>query len=250
MPRFAHIVIVVEENRADSQVLGNRDAPYINALGRDGAILADSYGIRHPSQPNYVALFSGSTKGLTDDSCPHSYGGKNLGSQLLASGLTFGGYSESLPSRGYLGCSAGPYARKHNPWADFPDLPASVNRPLTSLAANWSALPTVAFVIPNLNHDMHDGSVRAGDTWLRDHLGGYADWARTHDSLLIVTWDEDDFTARNRIPGVMAGAHVKPGRYSRRVDHYTMLRTVEAAYGLEPLGAAAQRAPITSVWTP
>jgi phosphatidylinositol-3-phosphatase len=250
VPRFAHIVVVVEENRADSQVLGSPDAPYLNALGRDGAVLTDSYGIRHPSQPNYLALFSGSTRGLTDDSCPHSYSGDNLGSQLLASGLTFAGYSESLPSVGYQGCSAGPYARKHAPWVDFADLPASVNRPLSSLPADWSALPTVAFVIPNLSHDMHDGTVREGDTWLRNRLGGYVTWARTHNSLLIVTWDEDDFTPRNRIPGVLAGAHVRRGPYSARVDHYTTLRTIEAAYALPPLGTAARRSPITSVWTP
>jgi hypothetical protein len=250
VPRFAHIVVVVEENRADAQVLGNADATYLNALGRGGAVLTDSFGIRHPSQPNYLALFSGSTQGLTDDSCPHTYHGDNLGSQLLRSGLTFAGYSESLPAAGYRGCSAAPYARKHAPWVDFADLPASVNRPLTALPHHWSGLPTVAFVIPNLDHDMHDGTIRQADTWLRTHLGGYAAWARTHNSLLIVTWDEDDFTARNRIPGVLAGAHIRPGPYSGRVDHYTMLRTIEAAYGLPPLGVAAQRAPITSVWTP
>lgn len=250
VPRFAHIVVVVEENRADSQVLGNSAATYLNALGRAGAVLTDSYGIRHPSQPNYLALFSGSTQALTDDSCPHTYAGDNLGAQLLRSGLTFAGYSESLPSVGYRGCSAGPYARKHAPWVDFADLPAAVNRPLTALPRDWSALPTVAFVIPNLDHDMHDGTVGQADAWLKMNLGAYATWARTHNSLLIVTWDEDDFTARNRIPGLLAGAHVRPRPYSDRVDHYTMLRTIEAAYGLPPLGTAARRSPITAVWAP
>ncbi len=43
---------------------------------------------------------------------------------------------------------------------------------------------------------------------------------------------------------------MKPGPYAGRIDHYTMLRTIEAAYGLPALGQAAARKPVTSVWTP
>ncbi|MDT4913266.1 MAG: phosphatidylinositol-3-phosphatase [Pseudonocardiales bacterium] len=250
VPRFTHIVVVVEENRSESEVLGTPDAPYLNGLAASGAQLTNSFAIRHPSEPNYVALFSGSTHGLTDDSCPHTYSTDNLGHQLLARGLSFAGYSESLPSVGFQGCTAGLYARKHAPWVNFADLPATINRPLSALPTDWSQLPTVAFVIPNLDDDMHNGTVSQADSWLRTHLGGYATWAQTHNSLLIVTWDEDDSTAANHIPGVLAGAHVKPGPYAGRVDHYTMLRTIEAAYGLPPLGSAAQRTPITATWVP
>jgi acid phosphatase len=115
--------------------------------------------------------------------------------------------------------------------------------------SNFNQLPQVAFVVPNLNHDMHDGTVAQGDAWLRDHLAAYARWARTHDSLLIITWDEDDRSANNRIPGLLVGAHVKQLHFSGRVDHYRLLRTIEATCRLPALGAAARRTPIRGVWT-
>jgi phosphatidylinositol-3-phosphatase len=250
VPRFAHVVVVIEENHADSQIVGDANAPYLNALGRTGVVLTRSFGVAHPSEPNYLALFSGSTQGLTDDSCPHSYSGDNLGHQLRSEGHGFTAYSESLPSTGFAGCSAGPYARKHAPWTDFPDLPASVSKPMTAFPTDYAALPTVSFVVPDLDHDMHDGTVAQADAWLRTHLGDYVSWARTHNSLLVVTWDEDDNTSSNHIPGLLAGAHLKSGSYGGRVDHYTLLRTIEAAYGLAPLGTAVHRKPITDIWTP
>jgi acid phosphatase len=248
IPRYDHIVIVVEENHASSQVLGSSSAPYINTLGRSGVVLTSAYGITHPSQPNYLALFSGSTQGITDDSCPHTFGGDNLGAQLRARGLSFAGYSQNLPVTGSPVCFAKGYARKHAPWADFSNLPAAANRTMAAFPHDYRALPTVSFAIPDLTYDMHDGTVRQADKWLHDQLAGYVSWARTHDSLLVVTWDEDDDTPSNHILGVLAGAHVAVGSYSARVDHYTMLRTIEAAYGLPPLGQAAYRSPISGIW--
>jgi acid phosphatase len=248
VPRFAHIVVVVEENRAYGEVIGSPDAPYLNRLARSGALLTRSYGVTHPSEPNYLALFSGSTHGLVDDSCPHSYPGRNLAGQLLAHHETFAGYAESLPHPGYVGCSSGTYARKHAPWTDFPAVPARLGVPMTAFPTDFDRLPTVAFVVPNLDHDMHDGTVAEGDSWLRAHLADYAVWAPRHDSLLVVTWDEDDRSAGNRIPGLLVGAHVNRLRYSGRVDHYRMLRTIEAACRLPALGAAARRAPLSAVW--
>ena len=105
---------------------------------------------------------------MTDDSCPHTFAGANLGSQALAAGLGFAGYSEGLPSVGYTGCTSGRYARKHNPWVNFTNVPAASNQPLTSFPTDYSTLPAVSFVIPNLDHDMHDGTIAQGDTWIHD----------------------------------------------------------------------------------
>jgi phosphatidylinositol-3-phosphatase len=102
--------------------------------------------------------------------------------------------------------------------------------------------------MPNLDHDMHNGTVAQADSWLRTNLDGYVQWARTHNSLLIVTGDEDDGSADNQIATIFVGQHVKPGHYATRIDHYSVLRTVEDAYGLSPLGAAAAAQPITGVW--
>ena len=116
------------------------------------------------------------------------------------------------------------------------------------MPADFAALPTVAVVIPDMCHDMHDCPVADGDSWARDHLSGYVDWARTHNSLLLVTFDEDDGTGANHVPTVLVGPMVRPGDSPARVDHYTLPRTVEDAYGLPPLGLAASTSALTGVW--
>jgi hypothetical protein len=248
VPRFDHIVVVVLENHAYSQLVDRSSAPYLNSLADRGAVLTRSYALTHPSQPNYLAMFSGSTQGLTGNSCPHHYTGPNLAAALLAAGHSFVGYSEDLPSVGFTGCSSSAYARKHNPWVNFSALPETVNQPLTAFPDDPSKLPTVSFVIPNLDNDMHDGTVAEGDRWLRTHLGAYADWSSAHNSVLIVTADEDDNSHDNRIATIFTGAHVRPGRYTVRTDHYGLLATLLASCRLQPFGGAAQAAPITTIW--
>lgn len=239
------MVVVVEENRDASSIVGNPAAPYLNQLAHAGLDLTDMHAETHPSEPNYVAMLAGSTHGLTDDSCPHTYGAANLASQLRHAGYSFVGYAERLPRPGYTGCDAYPYARRHVPWTDFANLPGSVNQPLSALPSDYSALPTVSFVVPDLLDDMHDGTIARADAWLHDHLAGYADWARTHSSLLVVTWDENEGEAGNRIATFAVGAGVAPGTWTARANHYSLLRTLEDSFRLPPLGEAAAARPIT-----
>jgi len=250
VPRPDHVVILVLENHSVTNILNNPDAPYIKSLATSGANMTQSYAETHPSQPNYIALFSGSTNGLTDDSCPRTYSTDNLGAQVIAAGIGFTGYSEGLPSVGYTGCTSGRYARKHNPWVNFSNVPASANQQLTSFPTHYSTLPGVSFVIPNLDHDMHDGTIAQGDIWIRDNLDGYVQWAKTHNSVLVVTFDEDDNTPTNQIPTVIVGQRVAPGQYSEHINHYNVLRTIEDGFGLPALGNAATAAPILDIWTP
>lgn len=249
LPTPQHVVVVVFENHAFGSVLGAPDAPYLTALAGSGTTLTDAHGVRHPSQPNYLALFSGSTQGVVSDRCPLSFRAQNLAAQLRAAGRTFAGYSEDLPAAGSTVCSAGSYARKHNPWVDFPALPAAVNQPLSAFPADFATLPTVSFVIPNLCSDMHDCPVATGDAWAKAHLAGYVSWARTHDSLLVVTFDEDDNTLANHIATFLVGPMVRAGTSAQHTDHYVVLRTIEAMYGLQPLGQAAGTTPLTGIWT-
>lgn len=250
VPRLDHVLVVVFENKAYQQVIGTAAAPYLTSLAHTGANFIDAHGEQHPSQPNYIALLSGSTHGVTDNSCPQNLGDQpNLARQLIDSGRSFAGYSEDLPHVGFTGCSSdGRYARKHNPWVDFANIPTSANQPLSALPTDFAALPTVAVVIPNLCNDMHDCSVVTGDAWAQHHLAGYLQWALTHNSLLIVTFDEDNGTAANHIPTVFTGPMVRPSDVVERIDHYTILRTLEDMYGLTPLGAAAASPVITDIW--
>jgi hypothetical protein len=242
-PAFSHIVVVVMENKSYSQVIA---APYIAGLAGQGASMTDSHGVRHPSEPNYLALWSGSTQGLTDDSCPHTYSG-SLGEQLLAAGKTVVGYNESMPSDGYTGCSSGTYARKHNPLADFSATAAAAhNKTFAAFPTDFATLPTVSFVTPNLCNDMHDCSVATGDAWLKSRIDPYAQWAKTHNSLLVLTWDEDDFTVVNQIATIFVGQHVKAGNYPEIINHYNVLHTIEASNALPQLGVSAP--PITDIW--
>jgi phosphatidylinositol-3-phosphatase len=250
LPHPDHVVIVVFENKDEAAVRGAKAAPYLNSLAGSSATLTNAHGVAHPSQPNYLALFSGSTQGVTDDSCPQKLTGENLGDQLRAAGKSFVGYAEDLPQAGYTGCGAARYARKHAPWVDFTNLPASVSQPLSAMPSDWSNLPTVSFVTPNMCNDMHDCSVATGDRWAEQHLPGYVSWAKDHNSLLIVTFDEDGGSRDNHIATIVAGAGVQQTSSDQRVDHYGLLRTLEDMYALPPLGAAANASPITGIWAP
>jgi phosphatidylinositol-3-phosphatase len=244
---YDHVVIVIMENESSTKIFESGSTPYIHSLAKQGVRFTNAHAVTHPSEPNYIALFSGSTQGVKDDSCPNNFKGKaNLGSQLIAAGRTFKGYSESMPSNGYTGCGANRYARKHNPWVMFDNVPAASNLTFASFPSNYSSLPTVSFVVPNLCNDMHDCSFATGDNWLKSHIDGYAQWAKSHNSLLILTWDEDDGDHNNVIPAVFVGAGISAGTTnSQSYNHYGLLRTLENMYGLKPLNNAASAAPIT-----
>jgi acid phosphatase len=247
LPRPDHIVIVIEENKSFTQIIGNREAPYINELAKRGALFIQFYGVTHPSQPNYLALFSGSTRGIGSNACPLDLSGDNLASLLQAKGLSFTSYSESMQEAGHEGCIWGAYMRKHNPVANWKELAAN-NQPFSVFPADYAQLPTVAFVVPDQLNDMHDGSIAQGDAWLRQNIERYAQWAIRNNSLLIVTWDEDDGSSNNRVTTIFIGAMVKPGQNKQRINHYNVLRTIEEIYGLSYIGESASATTVKGAW--
>jgi uncharacterized membrane protein len=243
-----HIVIVMEENHSFSSIIGSSSAPFINSLAQQGALFTQSFAVEHPSQPNYLDLFSGSNQGVIDDSCPHTFSTENLASELAAAGQTFAGFSEDLPAAGSTVCTSGAYARKHAPWINFTNVSATSNLPFSSFPADLTTLPTISIVDPNLNDDMHDGTIAQGDTWLQQNLSGYIQFAQTHNSLLIITWDEDDNASGNQIATIFVGPMVKQGQFAETINHFNVLRTLEDLYGLTHVGSAATATPISDVW--
>src|SRR5438105_4954660 len=219
LPRPDHVVLVMMENHSYNEIIGNSSAPYINnTLVAQGALMTNSFAIEHPSEPNYLDIFSGSNQGVTNDTFPppgSPYTTPDLGGELIRAGLTFSGYSESMPSLGYTGDSAYPYAGKHNPMVDFADVPPADNQPFAGyFPTDFTKLSTFSFVVPNLLDDMHDGTISQGDTWLKNNIEAYRQWAQTHNSLLIVTFDEDDGSQKNQIATIFDGQMVKPGQYN------------------------------------
>ncbi|MBC7485488.1 MAG: T9SS type A sorting domain-containing protein [Cytophagaceae bacterium] len=258
LPRPDHIVVVMMENHSYNEIVGNASAPFINSLitGNNSANFTQSFGLTHPSQPNYLMLYSGSNQGVTDDGNPSfPFTTPNLGAQLIAKGFTFKGYSETMPSAGYTGSSSGKYARKHSPWvfwqgASSNAIPSASNQPFTAYPQNnFTTLPTVSFIIPNLDHDIHDGTVAQGDTWVNTNLSAYITWARTNNSLFILTFDEDDHSQNNQITTIFVGPMAKKGQYANTINHYNLLRTLEDMYGLPYAGNAASSSPIRNCWT-
>ncbi|HCW06662.1 MAG TPA: acid phosphatase [Cytophagales bacterium] len=273
VPTPDRVVIVIFENKSYFNIIEDPNfvPPYINKLARDpqyGALFTQSYGLTHPSQPNYFHLFSGSNQGVTENNRPRKlpFSTPNLGASLLKAGKTFIGYAEDLPSVGFNGdstMSSGSkpeimYARKHNPWVNWQGakmngIPDSLNQPFAHFPIDFTRLPTVSIVIPNMNHDMHNKGRTVADNWLKENLSDFVEWAKNNNSLLIITFDEDDNSPNNnnRIPTIFYGPMVKSGAYAEMpngINHHNVLRTIEEMYGLPHAGNAANVSPITDCW--
>lgn len=270
MPTPDHVVVVFFENKSYGHIVGNTtDAPYINSLMNDpyAATFTSSYAITHPSQPNYLHIFSGSDQGVTDSSIPSGlpFSTANLGASLIAGGKTFTGYAEDLPYAGYDDAAqVGYYVRKHNPWVNWQDsgtngIPSSLNQPFSSFPTDYSTLPTVSFVVPNNLNIMHpqntggetlSSMITIGDTWLQTNLDGYIQWAKTNNSLLIITFDEDNYDADpQHIVSIFIGSMVIGGVTTESISHHNVLRTLEDMYGLAYAGNSANVSPIVSIWS-
>lgn len=257
LPVPDHIVIVVMENHSYSQIIGSKEAPNINTLAKSSnvALFTQSYGATYPSQPNYISLFSGCSQGIIDDTPPKNipFTTANLGRQLIDAGRTFISFAEDLPHTGFGGETSGNYVRRHNPavyWMGdgTNQLPSTSIQPFTAFPRDFNLLPTVCFVIPNNVNNMHDGTVAQGDKWIYTHLFNYIQWAKTHNSLFILTFDEDDKSQDNQITTIFAGNMVKAGRYSKKINHYSILRTIEDMYHLPFACNAATVETISSCW--
>jgi hypothetical protein len=257
IPKPDHIVVVILENHDYSQIIGSYEAPYINSLTKDSfsVLFTRSYIIEHPSQPNYLDLYSGYNQEVSDDSHPWNepFTTPNLGRQLIDAGKSFATYSEDLPVMGFNGDGYGYYVRKHNPSANWMgkgknQIPETTNQPFTAFPDDYNKLPTVSLVVPNQKNDMHDGSIRTGDDWVKNHLDGYVQWARTHNSLFILTFDEDDYGTRGHIVTIFSGPMVKSGENKMTINHFNVLRTIEWMYGLPYAGKAAKVKTIENCW--
>lgn len=253
--RRSHVVVVVMENKEESQVIGARDAPFLTRLARRYGLARNSFGVTHPSLPNYIALISGSTQGITSDCTDCRADAPNLADQLERAHLSWRAYLEGLPAPCARPASAGRYAKKHDPFAYDDAIAARRSRcrrrvPLSRLAGDVrrGRLPAFAFIAPDLCDDTHDCSVGTGDRFLARLVPGLLPALGPH-GFLVVTYDEGASDAGccggshgGRIATVVAGRDVRRGAVmARPVDHYGVLASIEDAFGLRHLGAARDR---------
>ncbi|HEX8514997.1 MAG TPA: alkaline phosphatase family protein [Bacteroidia bacterium] len=246
-----HLIFVWLENKNYNQIIGSASAPFINSLIQEGTLFTNMHALGHPSYPEYIRFFSGTSNGKKDDECISGkpYNNANLFTQLAAKGKTFAWYSEDLPAAGSDACYAGKYFERHNPTQCFSNVPAQANKPWSAFPADYKSLETVVCISPNVEHDMHDGSILKGDTWVKDNLGKLITWCKTNNSVFVIYFDEDHGSAINHIPVIAVGSPIKENfKDTVHYDHYNWTRTILELYGAEPIGNAKTKTMVKDCW--
>jgi phosphatidylinositol-3-phosphatase len=261
----SRVIVVVEENHSIDQIIGSPQAPFLNRLAAEGTLLTSYFAITHPSLPNYIAMVSGDTQGITSDCGDCNVNAPNLADQLEMAGISWKAYMEDLPAPCSDAHRAGAYAKKHNPFMyfasvrDHPDRCAKVV-PLDQFDPNLQAgrLPRFTFITPNQDHDMHgtgEGGndaalIGTADRWLEGLYGKLVNsWAWREDTRLVVIWDEGDgaggrtgccggLATGGNVATIIAGPRVKPSRDDTTYTHYSLLRSIEARFHLPYLDHA------------
>lgn len=228
-----HVFVVWEENKGYTQIIGSTSAPFINSLVSKGTLFTNAYALYHPSYPNYITWFSGSNQGRTNNECISGapFNKANLYTALKAAGKSFVWYSEGLPAAGSEICSSGEYREKHNPTTVFSNVPGSASQPLTAMnltdTATFRNLPNVCVITPNMINNMHDGSVKQGDDWLKAKFSRLIDWCMRNNSVFVVYYDEDNGAQDNRIPVLAVGQNIKAGyKETAKYNHYSFTKMV------------------------
>jgi phosphatidylinositol-3-phosphatase len=256
VPPFSNIWIIVLENTDYRRVVGSSDMPYINGLIDRYGLAEAYYGVARPSQPNYLAMFSGSTHGISDND-RHDIDAPTVADQIEASGRTWRQYAENVPSGCFTGSSAeggrdgpGEYRRKHAPAISFTSIRTDPARCafIEDMTAFKPGRADFALIVPNQCHDAHDCPLEAADTWLADQVPPIIESeAFRTGGLLVVTFDEDggDDPSGGHVATIVVSPHVAAGtRSSVRYDHYSLLRTVQAAWGLDCLAESCPAIPM------
>jgi hypothetical protein len=260
----SRVIVVVEENHSIGQIIGSPQAPFLNRLATKGTLLTSYFAITHPSLPNYIAMVSGDTQGITSDCGGCNVDAPNLADQLETAGISWKAYMEGLPAPCSDVDTAGNYAKKHDPFMYFDSIRGDPGRcakvvPLDRLDADLTAgqLPRLVFVIPNLDHDMHGAGeggndatlIATADRWLDDFYGKLASSSAWRDGTrLVVTWDKGaggeklgccgGVAAGGRVATIVTGPGVEPARDDATYSHYALLRSIETLFHLPLLGHA------------
>ena len=259
VPNFQHIVIIMFENKEFGSVIGNPQMPNFNRLAVEYTLLTQYYAIQHPSLPNYIALMGGDTFGINSNCNDCFINATSLPDLIEASGRTWKTYQEDMPEPCFMGSTL-LYAQKHNPFVYFDPIRLNPERctrsvvPLTDLQTDIAAnsLPNFMFIKPNICNDSHDCSLRVSDAWLMNLLGYLipALDATGQSYFVAMLWEEGQGShtccglpepGGGRVPIVIQSPQAKNGfEDPTPYTHYSLLKTISEAWGLQYLGHAAE----------
>jgi len=245
---FDRAFIIIFENHSEAEVIADPNFKKYRNMGKG---LLNYFGVAHPSQPNYIALIGGSTRGCTGDG-NIDIAGPSLVDLMEKKGTSWKGYMENFPGNCNAAASSGLYYRKHNPFISFDNvrnnasLCAKIVPALPALDNDLSAgtLPQYSFYTPNIQNDAHDTNITFGGKWLDNFLTPRLPKFPPR-TVVIVTWDEDDYTEANQVLTFMIGDMLQPlSTDNTKYTHYSMLATVEDNWGLGNLGLNDATAPL------
>ncbi|HET6821552.1 MAG TPA: alkaline phosphatase family protein [Anaerolineales bacterium] len=259
VPNFQYVVIIMFENKEFGSVIGNPQMPNFNRLAVEHTLLTQYYAIQHPSLPNYIALMGGDTFGINTNCNNCFINATSLPDLIEASGRTWKTYQEDMPEPCFMGSTL-LYAQKHNPFVYFDPIRLNPERctrsvvPLTDLQTDIAAnsLPNFMFIKPNICNDSHDCSLRVSDAWLMNLLGYLipALDATGQSYFVAMLWEEGQGShtccglpepGGGRVPIVIQSPQAKNGfEDPTPYTHYSLLKTISEAWGLQYLGHAAE----------
>ncbi|KIM39457.1 hypothetical protein M413DRAFT_446962 [Hebeloma cylindrosporum] len=236
---FSNMLLIILENTNFAPAYAD---PNLKSFANSGIIYNNWLAYGHPSQPNYIAMTSGSANGVTTDASV-TIDVQNIADLLEAKGLTWKSYQENWPGPCYTGTSSGPYYRKHNPFISYKNIQTNPTRcakivDASKLATDISSgtTPTFAWYTPNLNNDGHDTGVTFAGNWLKNFLATTP--VLTTFDVVMVTFDENAGASPNKVYTAIAGKKVTTAGVtdSTALNHFSLLKTLENNFGLGNLG--------------
>jgi len=277
---FDRVLIIVLENGDYEVALKDKN---LAALAAHGASFSNFHALFHPSYPNYLAMIAGTDFGVGEKprlladmqvDFPDDADHQTVADRLIASGLDFKNYVEELPegncpykisTQKAANSNTGGYVRRHVPFLSFREVQEKwcdhVVRVDSARDDNYfvrdakQGLVAYSFYSPNRNNDGHDTGVTFAAQWLENFLDKKFPESLRKGTLIVVTFDESDHNADNRIFTLFLGDMVKDASQQdskvldRHYTHYSLLRTIEDNFGLKPLAAGDRDAvPITGIW--
>jgi len=267
-----HVFLLVFENEGYGTVIGGPSLPYLNSLANQYGLATNYFANQHSSLGDYFVLTAGEAPQLNAiGDFAGTVSDDNVVRELAAHNKSWKVYAESLPSVGYTGPTIYPYKRQHNPFAYLSDVvnnPAQAGNlvPFSEFAADLAndRLPNYAYIVPNLQDDMHDCPTGKGescaiadkqstaDNWLRTNIGPLINSTGfKRDGLLVITFDEAELSdvtnGGGHIATIIVGSNVKPGYKSTTFyQHESTLRLTLEALGIMNFPGKAAAAPSMS----